>query len=172
MANPKPQQTDEAILKARRARGDSAGGSPGSVVGAESGWRYTYFVVRDYPTDGRQVAAIRKNLADRGYEPRNGPAFKGDAGLEFVVGEPDAEIWRTSEAIAADEWKDEFLAALRNVNWFENQRRRENHGIAKRVLALAEALHRAQGTARNEADAALEAYVRNTPVLGLQVQYG
>lgn len=171
MANPKTQDTDR-VAKARAARSESGAGAPGDVVNAEAGFRYTYFVVRDYPADGRQVAAMRRQLEARGYEPRTGPSVKGEATGEFVIGEPDAEIWRTSRDVADDEWKDELLACLRNVNWFENQRRRENHGIAKRVLALTEALHKATGADRVAADRALEAHIRNTPVSGLQVHYG
>ena len=160
----------DAMLKARRARAEASGVAPGSVAGAEPGFRYTYIVTRDYPADGRQVAAIRKHLAERGYEPRTGPGASV-ASDEFVAGEPDAEIYRAPSPIADDEWKDEFLLSLKNPAWFENQRRRENHGIAKKALELATTFHKATGTERTAAERRLEEHVRNTPVLGLQVIY-
>lgn len=176
-AKPEPAKVSphDAVLKAREVRGAAQSIAPGTVLGAEDGYRYQYIVVRDYPADGRQVAAIRKHLLGRGFEACTGPEAKAGTGAEFVVGEPDAEIWRVSQAIADDEWKDEFLANLRNPSWFELQRRRGNHGIAKKVLQLAVAYHdsNAKDHARDREDAAqrLEALVRATPILGLQVHY-
>ena len=117
---------------------------------------------RDY-TD-KQLPALRKMLTQRGYR-------LADAG-EFMIGEPDAEIWVTDPEIGDDEWKDEFIANLLNPAWLNLQQRRKNHGIARKVLEQAVKYHdhRLTPDVRDAAKVALERLIRSSPIIDLQVR--
>jgi hypothetical protein len=78
------------------------------IVGAEAGWRYTTIRPADYPIDGREIHAIRQRMTTRGYEPCNGPLYKGKPRKEYVPGRPDLEIWRMPQARADNEWRIEM----------------------------------------------------------------
>lgn len=163
-ADEKPAEKTEAqqVVEARAARAASGEIAPGSVVNAVEGAGYAVFIAREYPV--LQAEAMRKEFRRRGYVP----ATNG----ELLVGEPDAEIWRTSKAIADDGWKDEFIANLLSENWFQMQRRRPNHGIAKRVIEMAMKVHdpKVSPESRAAAKSALEAHVRATPIFDLQTR--
>jgi len=159
-----PAQTEAELVASARAHRTSGNDiAPGSYVGALPGHKYSSIVTRDYQPG--QLAAIRKALANRGY----GLATNG----EFMIGEPDAEIWAAPAAIRDDEWKDEFIANLLSPAWVNLQSRRSNHGIARKVLAEALKYHDSKITpeARQAAKVAIESIVRNNPISDLQARY-
>lgn len=82
--------------------GDSASTD---IVGAEPGWQYTTVRPGDFPVDGREIQSLRQRMTTRGYEPCNGPLYKGAPRKEYVPGRPDLEIWRMSQARADNEWR-------------------------------------------------------------------
>ena len=86
--------------------GDSVGGI--DIVSAEPGWRYTTLRPADFPIDGREIHTIRQRMTTRGYEPCNGPLYKGKPRKEYVPGRPDLEIWRMPQARADNEWRIEM----------------------------------------------------------------
>lgn len=157
---------NDQVLKARARRQASDDVPPASIVNAQSDRKYSVIVTRDY--SDKQLPAVRKWQGDRGY-------VLAESG-EFMVGEPDAEIWAAPKEIGDDEWKDDFIRCLLDPNWVQLQSRRANHGIAKKVFELALKVHEADEKkstpeARAIAKDALVKLVRATPIPDLQARY-
>lgn len=131
MTKAKTESVADLVERARAHRLASDEVPPASIIGAVAGRKYSVIVTRDY-TD-KQLPAIRRYQEQRGYTLCDGG--------EFMIGEPNAEIWWTPQEVGDDEWKDEFIANLLNPAWLNLQGRRTNHGIAKRVMELATKYH-------------------------------
>lgn len=153
----------DRVAAARAHRAASADVAPGTVCNAVEGLRYSVVVKRDYAD--AQYASLVEMLKRRGYTP----ATNG----EFLIAEPDAQVFAAPKEIGDDEWKDEFLEKLLTLSWVRLQERRHNHGIARRVFEIALRVHdeRVPAEGRRAARAELTALVRNSDIGVLQARY-
>lgn len=165
-AAPAAKTIDERRAEARAFRRRETGGV---VQGADPKLHYSVFFTSDFaPSVCDQQ---RDALTRRGYEPCNGPRYKGEPRSEYVPDRPSAEIWACPLEIRDDEWRDSLLDCLRDPQWFRAEARKpESRSISARVLSLGDRYHRllrVDGKAAEAAWAELEAHVLNTPVVRL-----
>lgn len=90
---------------------------PGDIVNAEAGYQYTYAATKDYAGAAPALADWRAKHRARGFEPINGPEYKGPQRPEYHASEPSAEIWRRPQSRRDDEWRAETAQRVFNRNF-------------------------------------------------------
>lgn len=99
---------------------------PGRVIHAEKGWQYYHF-----DTQGRLEAdldVLRDHLHNMGFQPVNGPRYKGETRKEYVPGVATAEIWRADPDVVAYWRSKREERAVKEPGWLQVQKSRTKHG--------------------------------------------
>lgn len=96
---------------------------PGDVVNAERGYQYTYTPAKDYASSPAALADWRMKMRERGFEPVNGPEYKGQMRPEYHASEPSAEIWRRPQSLYDDEWRAALAAKCFSYHFADYYRR-------------------------------------------------